>query len=211
MHLKMLSAKFTAILSRGRWVNLSNASLVYSSTLYLRIFKTTVVLTEGVDMFFFGLSSFSQWPLFGTWSHHALSPTKCWKSKCQLLTCWIVLKILKIYQHFESYLGFGFTQVDEINSWTTIHIAQLILPVLHSQHHACWCTGDFSRQCISRRGIDPQIWNILFLASEGLISQHWLDRYHKCIATWLWKVCLLIISLEEHSHRKPHLKIISCN
>ena len=32
---------------------------------------------------------------------------------------------------------------------------QYMLSVLHKQHHACWCTGDFRSQSISRHGIDP--------------------------------------------------------
>ena len=31
---------------------------------------------------------------------------------------------------------------------------QCMLSVLHSQCCACWCTGDFRSQCISRHGID---------------------------------------------------------
>ena len=31
-----------------------------------------------------------------------------------------------------------------------------MLSALHSQYHACWCTGDLRSQCISRHGIDPQ-------------------------------------------------------
>ena len=36
-----------------------------------------------------------------------------------MLNC---LRLLKIYSHFESYLGFGLTQVDEIKSGTKIHV-----------------------------------------------------------------------------------------
>ena len=35
-----------------------------------------------------------------------------------------------------------------------------MLSILHSQYQACWCTGDFSSQCISRHGIHPQSRNI---------------------------------------------------
>ena len=34
---------------------------------------------------------------------------------------------------------------------------QYLLSVLHSQYHACWCSGDFRSQCISRHGIAPQM------------------------------------------------------
>ena len=46
-----------------------------------------------------------------------------------------------------------------------------MLSVLHSQYHACWCTGDFRSQCISRHGIDPQSENIPSPASEEFIFQ----------------------------------------
>ena len=36
-------------------------------------------------------------------------------------TCQIVLRLQKIYSHFELYLGFGLTQEDEINSGTTLY------------------------------------------------------------------------------------------
>ena len=53
-----------------------------------------------------------------------------------------------------------------------------VLSVLHSQYHACWCSGDFRRQGFSRYGIDPQSWNILSLASEELT--HWGRVTHIC-------------------------------
>ena len=43
-----------------------------------------------------------------------------------------------------------------------------MLSVLHSQYHACWCSGDLRSQGISRHGIDSQSWNIQFPASEEL-------------------------------------------
>ena len=43
-----------------------------------------------------------------------------------------------------------------------------VLPILYCQCHACWCTGDFRSQCISRHGIDLQSRNIPSLASEEL-------------------------------------------
>ena len=50
-------------------------------------------------------------------------------------------------------------------------LEQYMLSVLHSQYHACWCTGDFRSQCISRHGIDTQSQNILSPLSEELIRQ----------------------------------------
>ena len=60
---------------------------------------------------------------------------------------------------------------------------QYMLSVLHSQYHACWCSGDFRNQSISTRGIDSQSRNIPSPASEELIlsnsswAKHALDSY----------------------------------
>ena len=45
---------------------------------------------------------------------------------------------------------------------------QYVLSVLHSQYHACWCSGDFRSQCISRHSIDLKSWNIPSPAAEEL-------------------------------------------
>ena len=47
-----------------------------------------------------------------------------------------------------------------------------IFSVLHSQYHACWCSGDFRSQGISRHGIDPQSWNIPSPAPEELTGTY---------------------------------------
>ena len=53
-----------------------------------------------------------------------------------------------------------------------------VLPLLYCQCHACWCTGDFRSQAISRHGIDFQSRNIPSLAWEELT--HWpLDDFNK--------------------------------
>ena len=55
-----------------------------------------------------------------------------------------------------------------------------MLYVLHSQYHACWCSGDFRSQGISRYGIDPQSRNNPSPVSEQsrnrrlqIILQYW--------------------------------------
>ena len=53
-----------------------------------------------------------------------------------------------------------------------------VLPILYCQYHACWCTGDFRSQCISRHGIDLQSRNIPSLASEELIAIS-ISRFNK--------------------------------
>ena len=55
---------------------------------------------------------------------------------------------------------------------------QYILSVLHSQYHACWCTGDFKSQCISRHGTDPQSQNIQSPASKELIINQIFPLMH---------------------------------
>ena len=45
---------------------------------------------------------------------------------------------------------------------------QYMLSFLHSQYHACWCTGNFRSQCISRHGVDLQNWNIPSPTSEDV-------------------------------------------
>ena len=42
--------------------------------------------------------------------------------------------------------------------------------VLHRQYYACWCSGNFRSQGMSKHGIDPESQNILSPASEELIS-----------------------------------------
>ena len=56
-----------------------------------------------------------------------------------------------------------------------------VLPILYCQCHACWCTGDFKSQCISRQGIDFQSQNIPSLAWEELIVPYYLTP-----ASHLW-------------------------
>ena len=74
-----------------------------------------------------------------------------------------------------------------------------MLSVLHSQYHACWCTGDCRSQCINRHGIDHQSRIIPSPASEELtlyipgllffhhawcvISNHSLDLLYDTIVT----------------------------
>ena len=61
-----------------------------------------------------------------------------------------------------------------------------ILCVLHIQYHACWCSGDFRSQVISRHDTDPQGGNI---PGTSLLT-HWgaykrqLNNHH-CFRSWL--------------------------
>ena len=66
-----------------------------------------------------------------------------------------------------------------LNLWTLKQ--QYMLSVLHSQYYACWWTGDFRSQWISRHGIDCQSWNIPSSASEELILN--LTKSHSSITS----------------------------
>ena len=69
-------------------------------------------------------------------------------NQIKLSARWIVLKVVKD----------KFTFLNRILdlAWPTLMKLtleqQYALCVLHSQYHACWCTGDFRSQCISRHG-----------------------------------------------------------
>ena len=71
-----------------------------------------------------------------------------------------------------------------------------MLPILYSQYHACWCSGDFRSQGIGRHGIDPIAQNILPPASEDfnnivqaaygpstLVTQNWTVS----LQIWQWQ------------------------
>ena len=84
-----------------------------------------------------------------------------WKSKTYSVV--LTLNMLNCFEDYKIGIHiliciFGLTQVDDINSGTT----------MYSQYHACWCAGDFRSQCISRHGIGPISRNISSLASEEL-------------------------------------------
>ena len=63
-----------------------------------------------------------------------------------------------------------------------------ILPLLHSQYHFSWYSGDFRSRSIIRHGFDPQRWNILLPSSEEL--RYWHERqalydiYHMCFCPY---------------------------
>ena len=74
------------------------------------------------------------------------------------------------------------TPIDEINSGTIIYV--VLLSVLHSQYHACWCTGDFESQCISRHDIDLQ--NPEYsVSNRGRLNSSPLDKMKTKLKT-LW-------------------------
>ena len=56
-----------------------------------------------------------------------------------------------------------------------------MLLILYRQYHACWWSGDFRSQGISRHGIGPQSQNIPSPASEELKA----SPYHLCLYIFL--------------------------
>ena len=50
---------------------------------------------------------------------------------------------------------------------------QYMLSVLHSQYHACWCSGEFRSRSIIRWCIDPQSRNIPSPTSVELTCRRW--------------------------------------
>ena len=76
-------------------------------------------------------------------------------------------------------LPLEFNSFNDCKRYICIHIFNHILDLawskwvklpleLHSQYHACWCSGNFRSQGISRHGTDPQIRNIPSTPSEEL-------------------------------------------
>ena len=103
---------------------------------------------------------------------------------------------IKRYIHISIRFGFGLTQVDEMNSGI-----QYMLSVQHNLYHACWCSGDFRSQCISRHGIDPQSRNIPCPVPEELIDYHLLLKcsYECAVQTMLTKVDIWYIKAVRFS------------
>ena len=66
-----------------------------------------------------------------------------------------------MYSHFEWYLEFGLTQVDDINYGTTIHVVCPVQPI-----PCLLMFADFRSQNIKRQGIDPKCQNIPSAACE---------------------------------------------
>ena len=83
------------------------------------------------------------------WLHRVV-----WKEiQAQFLTCWNVLKSWKIFSHLESYLWFGLTQGDEINSGTIMHVVCSTQPM----PDACWCSGDFRTSASAGMILAPKL------------------------------------------------------
>ena len=102
-------------------------------------------------------------------------------------------KDYKTYIHIlNRILDPGWTQVDEINSRTKIHVCPT---------HVCWCSGDFRSRSISRHGIDSQSRNIPSPTSEELIAMK-LMAGSDCPQNifWNWSVSKSMLIYREQIH-----------
>ena len=65
-----------------------------------------------------------------------------------------MLNCFKDYKRYIHFLNISYIWLDP-SKWNQPLNQKKMLSIQHSQNHACWCTGDFRSQCISRHGIDP--------------------------------------------------------
>ena len=65
-----------------------------------------------------------------------------------------------------------------------------MLPNLCWQYHACWCSGDFRSQGISRHSVDPKSQNIPSPASKELA---WAEAYVIILQIFTWDKYILIL------------------
>ena len=79
--------------------------------------------------------------------------------------------------------------------WMKLNLEQQYMPsVLHSQYHACWCSGDFRSQVICRHGIDCQSRNIPSPASKELTLGHMTGIHSELVhhhSRWCWVLGLV--------------------
>ena len=97
----------------------------------------------------------------------------------------LTLNMLNCFKDYKRYIHI-LNQISNLAwpKWMKLSLEQhYILYVLHSQYHACWCTGDFRSQCISRHDIDPQSRNIPSPASEELTHCKLYEHFKEI---WIW-------------------------
>ena len=97
----------------------------------------------------------------------------------QCVGFWLTLNMLNCFKDYKRYIHisyhiFEFAQQKKTNFTME---QRYKLPVLHRQYHACWCSGDFRSQGISRYGVDPWSWNIPSPASEELMIYHYSSYF----------------------------------
>ena len=70
---------------------------------------------------------------------------------------WLTLNMLNCFKDCEGYIHI-LNRILVLASLKLVKLTpeqQYMLSILHSQYHACWCSGDFRSQGISRYGIAP--------------------------------------------------------
>ena len=82
------------------------------------------------------------------------------------LTCWIVLKIMKDVLPFLSVSLILFDMIRPNSQWSN---PTCRLSYTDNTMPACWCSGDFKSQGISRHCIYQKSWNIPSLPSQELV------------------------------------------
>ena len=69
----------------------------------------------------------------------------------------LTLNMLNCFKVYKRYIHIVNPILDLAwTKWMKLMKQQWMSSVLHSQYYACWCSGDFRRQSISRQGIDPK-------------------------------------------------------
>ena len=84
--------------------------------------------------------------------------------------CWLLtLNMLNCFKDYKRYIHI-LNRILELArpKLTKLTLGQQYMSVLHSHYHACWCSGNFGSQGISKHGIESQNWNIPSPASEEL-------------------------------------------
>ena len=145
-----------SILSRPQWVN----SLTPSDAMCHPTTRSTLAQVMA--------TSKQRWLNLRCCTWHSLQKN-CTENAPEGLLIFDMLNCFKDYQRciHISYYTMEFVQQKK----TKFTMQQpYILPILHWQYHACWCSGDFRSQGINRHGIDPQGRDIQFPASEELMK-----------------------------------------
>ena len=114
-----------------------------------------------------------------------------------LLTCWIILKIIKVVFTF-CIISFDFRSTRSDSQWSKPYM----LPILYCQYHSCWSPGDLRSQGISKHGIDWISWNI---SSIRRVTSHYknkgdpilLPQQKACDVEWFAEWCTVFARLQR--------------
>ena len=99
-----------------------------------------------------------------------------------ILFCISTLNMLDSCKDYKSYIHLLNHILDfPCPKWMKLSMEQkYMLSVLCSQYHACWCSGDFRSQGISRNGVDPP--KLVFsISSTRRVNSYELDDAYLCL------------------------------